>query len=98
MELSGQQAVLMAQQPPPQAMASVGLQQVVQPSGPPPPQPIPAPVPAPMAAYASVQPTMQLVSQPVSMAPPALVQQQPGPAVLTPAPPAQTLFTPQVKI
>ncbi|KAH9489939.1 KH y domain-containing protein 4 [Bulinus truncatus] len=82
-DLGGQQQMILSQPPPgpPQALAQVGLQQIV--SGAPPGQ---QPLPSHYGHYNPVQPTVHLVSQPVSI-PSHTIVQQPGPP--------QHMFAPQ---
>lgn len=71
-DLGGQQQLILSQPPPAtaQSIAQVGIQQIVQ--GPPPQQQA---MPSPYGAYAPVQPTVHLVSQPVSIPSHTIVQQ-----------------------
>ncbi|CAL1531864.1 unnamed protein product [Lymnaea stagnalis] len=89
-DLGGQQQIMLSQPPPgtPHALTPVGLHQMV-----PAPCPVQQPLPSHYGTYTHVQPTMHLVSQPVSMASHALVQQN-GPPMLTQGP--QHILAPQV--
>ncbi|XP_059143644.1 atrophin-1-like isoform X2 [Physella acuta] len=79
LDLGAQQQMILSQPPPgtPQALAQVGLQQIV-----PAPSPAPQALPSHYGVYSHVQPPMHLVSQPVSIASHAIVQQA-GPPMLT---------------
>lgn len=90
LDLGAQQQMILSQPPPgtPQALAQVGLQQLV-----PAPSPAPQALPSHYGVYSHVQPPMHLVSQPVSIASHAIVQQA-GPPMLTQ--PTQHILAQQV--
>uniref|UniRef100_A0A2C9LCK7 KH homology domain-containing protein 4 n=1 Tax=Biomphalaria glabrata TaxID=6526 RepID=A0A2C9LCK7_BIOGL len=92
-DLGGQQQLILSQPPPAtaQSIAQVGIQQIVQ--GPPPQQQA---MPSPYGAYAPVQPTVHLVSQPVSIPSHTIVQQGhplPPQHILTQQPAQQISFS-----